>query len=229
MYGSSLSSFEISEAIQLRISKYKDTRASRNKRDKSSSPCITPSDDKLPVGARFLSQKYFHLLTYLVIIHFFDLPEKTKVYCILDLQEHLTKNDQSYWLIALLFSKDNFCRWLEETETIHFRTFFGNIINEDNLDKCIDEIIMSFEESFHRPRKPIRRRGYKDKGNLPSLFQKAFKSSILEDINLKSIQFRKEEKRNSHQEDILLLDEYLRSEDGFLTDAQLRKFRIARK
>ena len=190
------------------------------------SPYNTPISEKdLPVGEKFLSQRYKDLIGYLILIHFMPVDEKHYAYMLLDFIEHLRKNEQSFWLIALT-DQSRFLKWLDKQETLSARAFFSDICTKEKLISLMNSIVTTFEETFRRPRRPIRRRGYKDKGSRAPEDVRYRNEELRNSTELRDLQFSLEEKEESHLRDISLLRQYLDDEIESLTEAQLCKFRF---
>lgn len=194
-----------------------------------SSPCNThPFGGETLVSVRFSEQKYKYLLSYLVILHYWPLDEAVWFYLRMDLQEHIERNPNSFWLSALLESRDYFLEYLVKQQTMSRQKFFSSVCNKSNLILAFEGIALSFEEKLRRPKRIIRRRGYKDKGSLLNdsirVIRKEEKKDWSRDLLQEIINLDKQAK----QIDILHLQEYLRGE-RILSDSQLIRFKIIKE
>jgi hypothetical protein len=180
------------------------------------------------VGEHFQRQSFYFLLGYIVLLHFYPTDEKHFCYLYLDLQDHILKNHDSFWLSVLLENKDIFLLWLEEQKTITEDAFFGNIVNQDRLIDIMNSITIVFEERLRRPKRVIRHRGYRDKGSLPKDSQGVIREEESKDIFLSILQYQIEEKSELRRlECELLRKHYL--EERKLSDEQLIKFKILKR
>jgi hypothetical protein len=196
------------------------------RRTQKASPYNTHHDKgSLPIGEQFKSQKFYILLSYLVLFHFYPIDEKHFAYLYIDLQEHIKKNHYSFWLLVLLENKDYFLQWLVEQETISENAFFGNICSVDALIGAMNSITIRFEEEFHRPKRVLRHRGYRDKGSLPTGSSRIIAQEESSDIFLQLAEYQREEKKKILQGETNLLRLHF-SEGRDLPSELLVKFRF---
>jgi hypothetical protein len=179
--------------------------------------------DELPVGINFLSRKYKMLLSYLLIYHYYPLEASVLCYIHLDLLEILKKTE-SFWLCVLL-DKQNFLKYLEVQETMTLQQFFSGICNNKNIQQALDNIVLRFEEKLRKPKRIIRRKGYRDKGSLGNFDSKLRKQELENEFYFSLVQFEKEEKEALRSDYCTLLEEYL-NEGRVLTDELLIEFKI---
>lgn len=222
MKNSQISSIEIGIKIQKTVLKM-SSRAFRQKTDKSSSHGSDLAS--IPVGVRFLSKRHKRLLGYLLLYHFYPLEETIACYIHLDLYDFIEENSQSFWLIALMDDRDTFLRYLEVQEVMTEQQFFSGICNETFLEGCLSTIVYRFEEKLRKPKRVIRRKGYRDKGTLPSFDEKTRREELSNDFFLKLYQLELEEKSDIQQSEISLLRSHLK-EGRVLTDEYLFKFKL---
>lgn len=220
----------LEDQIGRKVDQFQLLLAEEKLRPQKPSPCFTRHSDKLKVvtGVTYLSKKYKDLLGYLILIHFFDFDEKHRCYCVLDLEEQLKENGQFYFLSALVESKTFLIKFLLEQECITTNVLFGSILSYQNLKSLADSIILRFEEQFRRPKRTIRRRGYKDKGSLPNESTTARRQEEQKDFTLKELQLLIEEKQDIRNYKTTLFREWL---DGCrtLTEEELVEFRILKQ
>jgi hypothetical protein len=209
--------YSVIEELQLSLEKEK-------LRPQKASPYISDPSDRVPVGEKFLSRKYKDLIGYLVLIHYLPVDEKHFYYLLLDFQEHCEKLSEFHWF-SLFIEKELFLQWLIKQQTLSSNAFFGSIVNVDNLRHLMGQIVVRFEETFQRPKRTIRRRGYKDKGSLPNESLKARREEAQNDCWLTEEQLQIEEKRKHRHLEESLLKEFL-NEGRTLDDTLLMKFRI---
>lgn len=197
----------------------------KKKSPQRTSPYTPDPPNETVVGEKFLSKKYKDLIGYLILLHYFEVDEKHYWYLMLDLQEHVETTGEFHWISVLSENKNFFLQWLESQQTISCNAFFGSICKEEVLYDLMNQIVIQFEETFHRPRRLVRRRGYKDKGFLASPSSRIIRSEVKHDAVLIDLQFQIETKRENRQVEKNLFREYLRG-DRTLTDEQLLRFRI---
>jgi hypothetical protein len=176
-------------------------------------------------GWNFKSKRFQYLLSYLVFLHFFPVDESIYYYLFVDLQEFLVEETQdSHWLSVLVEDREFFLKWLCDQQTIEEGEFFGSIASEETLVKLRYLILWRFEEKFSKPRHIVRRKGYKDKGTLPTDSQSALRR-ISDDYFFTLEQIRLEIIREIRSTEIDLFREYLLGE-RILTEDLKRRFRI---
>lgn len=181
------------------------------------------SNENLPVGLNFLSTKFKKMICYLLILHYFPLDRSLFCYMVLDLQD-LFETTESFWL-SVLTDKQLFLKYLEKQETMTEQQFFSGICNERTIRETISLISLRFEEKFSKPKRIIRRKGYRDKGTLGSVSSQAFKRGVNEDFYCSIVQFQKEQEEVLRSKLCILLEEYL-LEGRVLTGELLVQFRL---
>lgn len=177
------------------------------------------------IGVYFKKRKFRILLTYVVLFHYYPMDESLRCYFFLDLQDHLEDNPDSFWLTVLLEQKELFLRWLEIQETLTRNEFFSLIVNEQNLIETMSYVTLRFEDRLQRPRKLVRRKGYRDKGTLPDSSETARRQEVLRDAYLTQLQFTIEEKRDIRKQEITLFRDFL-TKGKTLEPEHLMLFRI---
>lgn len=180
---------------------------------------------ELPVGVYFLSSKFKMLISYLLILYYYPLDESLYCYLYLDLEDLLKENSSAFWLTVLLENKEIFLKYLSVQETMTEQQFFSGICNIRNLTEAINQIKLRFEEKFHKPKRLIRRKGYRDKGSLGSVSSSVLKQEMKNDFYLTLQQYLFEEKEILRSETCTLLREHL-LEGRVLTDELLIDFKI---
>lgn len=83
----------------------------------------------------------------------------------LQISEEIKNNEDIFFLELALISKASMLIFLQESSLWHSRDFFGNILTKRNLQRAWKSLRPVFK-SNRRPRRLVRRRGYKDKGSL---------------------------------------------------------------
>jgi len=225
---SNLSMLELDLKLGKTIDRFQSSYRPEETRPQKASPCITRPGDKLPVGERFLSEKQKTLLVYIIIFHYWRLDEKHFYYFYLDLREHIVKNPNSFWLIVLLENKDYLLRWLEVQQTIGEGELFGNLLGKEYLSRTVESILVVFEETFRRPRRVVRRKGYKDKGSLPRDSQGVIRQEEKVDRILSELQEQIEREREWKSMEISLFEGFLAGERK-LSEEYLILFRIIKQ
>jgi hypothetical protein len=225
----SLTEIEISALeldVRLRKICLKLLKRQRKRKDpqKASLDSSLAEKTEIPVGLKFLSKKFKDLLGFLVLYHYYPMEPSVYVYFHLDLQEQLEVTE-SFWLSVLLENKDYFLIWLEEQRTISAQVFFSGIANEKNLERLIRNIVFTFEEKFKKPRKLVRRKGYRDKGSLGPLSSRVLKKELKNDFYLTVLQYQIEEKALLRRDLSILLRDHL-TKGRVLTQELLVEFRI---
>jgi hypothetical protein len=180
------------------------------------------------VGVNFGRNKYRILLTYVVLFHYYKMDESVRCYFYLDLVDHLEDNPNSFWLIVLLEDKEYFLKWLEVQETMTRNDFFSSVCNEKNLIEVLSYVTLRFEERLRRPRKLVRRKGYRDKGTLPDSSATAIRQEIQRDAYLTQLQYIIEEKRDIRKQEISLFRDFL-TKGKPLEPEHLALFRIRKE
>jgi hypothetical protein len=186
---------------------------------------VQPVDPNTIVGEKFLSKRYRDLIGYLILFHYYPIEETHFCYLYIDLQDHIKEIPESFWLSVLLENKELFLKWLVKQQTMTEGEFFGSIANENNLNYLMSKIVIQFEEKLRRPRKVIRRKGYKDKGSRANDSTLAIRQEESIDIYLTLNQLRIEEQREIRSLKLILFREYL-DEDRKLSDEDLVTFKI---
>jgi len=226
MKNSSISSTEIEIEIRRRLCSLSSVVARGESRPQKSSPYNTQNDnDRLAVGVCFKSSKFYFLLRYLILFHFYPVDEKHYVYMRLDLSDHLMRNPDSFWLSVFLEDRNFLLQWLYEQDVMGYNDFFGNVCKDSELIKAMNSIILSFERQFHSPRRVIRRRGYKDKGSLSSESLRAIRKEESKDFTITLLQNRIEEERELRSLECLLLREHF-TEGRVLSNEYLIRFKF---
>jgi hypothetical protein len=142
---------------------------------------------------------------------------------LLDLEDLFGKTE-AYWLTVLL-DRDLFLKYLVAQETMTEQQFFSGICTNSSMLETISLISLRFEEKLRRPKRIVRRKGYRDKGSLGSVTSAALKKGIAEDYYLTQVQLQLEQKQKKKQEVCILLRDYL-SEGRVLTDQLLFEFKL---
>jgi len=179
---------------------------------------------ELPVGVSFQSRKYKKLISYLIVFYYYPIEETVYCYMYLDLLDLLNKTE-SYWLTVLLENKELFLKYLEKQETMTEQQFFSGICNTKNILETLAQVQLRFEEKLHKPKRLVRRKGYRDKGSLGTVSSSVLKKEIKNDFYLTLAQFRKEEREILRSENCSLLRDYL-LEGRVLTDESLVEFKL---
>lgn len=188
-----------------------------------SSPCKPdPLEMKRLENMSFGSQKYRVIHGYLILLHCVD-DEYLKWFIRLDLEEHLECNPEFFWM-SVLTDRQLYLKWLLETERLSSSDFFGNLLTKKHLIPCWETIVFRFAKSID-PIRPIRRRGYKDKGTRLDISSSARQKLFRESDYLQREQLLTEVKREFQRENRSLLKNYLEGV-GSLNDAQLCYFRL---
>lgn len=225
MLDSNISSLELDVKIRRTFSSlFKKLEEEKNPQ-KASLVSDLASMKELPVGVIFLSSKFKMLISYLLILYYYPLDESLYCYLYLDLEDLLKENSSAYWLTVLLENREIFLKYLEVQETMTEQQFFSGICNTKNLSEAINQIQLRFEEKFHKPKRLIRRKGYRDKGSLGSVSSSALKQEMKNDFYLTLLQYQKEEEEILRSETCTLLREHL-LEGRVLTDELLVDFKI---
>lgn len=175
---------------------------------------------------QFRGRKWIEILGYLIILHYCE-DEVLYQYLRLDLQEFLEKNSQFYWTSVLVKSKFLFLRYLLDQEQISEKQFFSTICCQKNLEHCRSLIIYRFQKRV-KPKRTIRRRGYRDKGTLPHPDERIRREILRNSEYLRSLQLEIEETRLLRQKESSLLEQHL-SEGRTISDELKLKFRLKRK
>lgn len=185
---------------------------------------IVPNErGQFPESVVFLSQKFIELLGYLILLHYVD-DDILRCYLRLDLEEHLRKNCQFYWLSVLSEEREFLLKWLLAQKTITSRGFFGNICCSRNLVVCWESIKFRFERRI-RPKRVQRHRGYRDKGTLPDPDERIRREEAKNDSWLKEEQLKMEERYILQEKNIRLFRNYL-SGNGSLEESLNIEFRL---
>jgi hypothetical protein len=145
-------------------------------------------------------------------------------YLYLDLLDFI-KESPVYWFVVLLENQDLFLEYLVKQEVITEQQFFSGIVNVKNLEETLDSIVFRFEERLKKPRRLVRRKGYRDKGSLGSLSSVARRKELSDDYYLQWYQWYLEEKEILKSDHVSLFREYL-SEGRVLTDDQMIEFKL---
>lgn len=178
----------------------------------------------LVLGVKFPSSKFKKILSYLVLYHYYPQDEMVWSYLYLDLLDFI-KESPVYWFVVLLENQDLFLEYLVKQEVITEQQFFSGIVNVKNLEETLDSIVFRFEERLKKPRRLVRRKGYRDKGSLGSLSSVARRKELSDDYYLQWYQWYLEEKEILKSDHVSLFREYL-SEGRVLTDDQMIEFKL---
>jgi len=182
------------------------------------------AENQLVIGVKFPSTKFKRILSYLVLYHYYPQDELISCYFQLDLFDFI-KGSPEYWFVVLLENQDLFLKYLIEQEVLTEQQFFAGIVNVKNLEETLDSIVFQFEERLKRPRRLVRRKGYRDKGSLGNPSFKGVKDEIEEDSLLNYYQWYLEEKEILKSDHCALFREFL-SEGRVLTDDQMIEFKL---
>jgi hypothetical protein len=185
------------------------------------------ASDQLPIGVRFSSKKWKRFLAYLVIYHYFPLEPTVLCYLHLDLEE-LLEESESFWLSVLIENKGRFLKYLLEQQTMTEQQWFSGICNEKFLRETIENIHLCFEAKLRKPRRVVRRKGYRDKGSLGDSSTRAIRQETQNEFALTLAQFELEERRKLNVLESRLLVSYL-DEGRVLTDELLVKFKLRKE
>jgi hypothetical protein len=189
------------------------------------------ASDELPVGIHFSSprKRWKKFLSYLVIYHYFPLEPSVLVYLHLDLQDLMESEDsQYYWMSVLIENKQRFLKYLQDQELMTEQQWFSGICNETYLLKTLKSISIQFEEKLRRPKRVVRRKGYRDKGSLGDSSISAIRQEMQSDVWLSLLQYELEEQQKLKQLESRLLVSYL-DEGRVLTDELLVKFKLRKE
>lgn len=227
MLNSNISSDELDWKIRRIILSTRRIADEENLHQKGCPDSILASDDRIPIGVSFPSRKWKKFLSYLVIYHYYELSESVFCYLHLDLLE-LLEHSESHWLIVLIEDKERFLKYLLAQETMTEQQWFSGICNKRNLLETLEHIRLRFEEKLRRPRRVVRRKGYRDKGSLGDSSTRAIRQEIQSEFALTLAQFEREEKEKLKQIESRLLVSYL-DEGRVLTDELLVKFKLRKE
>jgi len=195
------------------------------KSDKSAS-LASPKALLLPTGVALTSNKYLDLIRYLVILHFKRWPKLSlKTYLHLEFEDQLEENPEFFWM-QVLTDRALFIKWLDISETISLRMFFGGILETEAFLKTYLGIVLKFEREMLQPARTERVRGYRDKGTLPDYSHKMRLKGISEDHWVTQLQNYLEEKYHYRQEEKSLFRDILIFGGREYDHQQLIKFRI---
>jgi hypothetical protein len=193
------------------------------------SPCNIQKYSEGVIGYTFLGNKFYQLMAYILVYHYWIQDEAVAAYCRLDLEDHILKNDSSFWLLPLLEEKTYFLRYLEIQETMSCNKFFSCICSENAILETISTIKQRFEKKLSKYYKPVDTSDYKDKGSLPNdpsssirrrEHAKDYTSRIREEVI--------EAKRQCRTDTIIHFREFL-SGDRSLSEALQMKFKIIKQ
>lgn len=115
-------------------------------------------------GCRF-SKKYIDLVTLILITWYSDYFEGFEGYVRYEIEEYLYSKNLFPELAACLFSKEIILAVLLQHSKLHnFNEIFGAALAPNQIKKVLDQVSLKM---IHRqkPRRVIRRRGYKDHGS----------------------------------------------------------------
>jgi hypothetical protein len=143
----------------------------------------------------------------------------------IDLQEFIISTE-SYWLSSLL-EKNRFLKYLVEQQYFTEQAWFSGICCKRYLRETLDLISLRFEQKLKRPKRVIRRKGYKDKGSSRDDSVKAILQEWQKDYLCYEIQYQIELKREVRRQETELLSQHL-DEGRVLTDELLLKFHLRR-
>lgn len=224
MLQSPISSLELDMKIRKSVqSLIQELEEEKNPQNASRVSDLASDNRKLPIGVNFKSKKYKSFLAYLVILHYFPLEESVYCYMYIDLQDMLKKTE-SFWL-TVLQKKELFLKYLVAQQTMTEQEFFSGICNKAFLREAVKAITLRFEEILRKPKRVIRRKGYRDKGTLGSVSHSVLKQELNNDFYLTLYQFQLEEEELLRHDLCILLEEFL-SEGRVLTDESLVKLKI---
>jgi hypothetical protein len=122
-------------------------------------------------------------------------------------------------------NKTLFLKYLEKQEVTSEQQFFSGICNEKNIQETLRFIQYRFEEKFSKPRRLVRKKGYRDKGSLGTVSRAALRDGVAEDYYLTVLQYELERKEELNQMKASLLSDYLQ-EGRVLTDELLVEFKL---
>jgi hypothetical protein len=181
-----------------------------------------PSNGKDLRSLTFARKNFNAALGYLVILHSIE-RTSSWFYIRIYLEDFLRKSDH-YWLIALL-NEELLEEYLKVSSVVS-RRIFSLILKREYIEQLLRDIQINFEREI-RPKRPIRHRGYRDKGSLPDSSQVARRKQV-EAMSFTILERKREINQQKHQLEISILESFLRRR-GFLTAGQLLKFKIRTK
>lgn len=185
-----------------------------------------PLAPKQPVvGVKFLSRKFKEFIGLLILYHYYPMERSVLCYYHIDFEDMIERSESFYWLSVLLQDKDYFLQWLREQETIDSQVLYSGIVTIKFLKSILNSIVLRFEEKLKRPRKLVRRKGYRDKGSLGPLSSRTLKQECGNDFYLTACQFLREEQELIRQTNSRMLLEHF-TEGRVLSDELKIEFRI---
>jgi hypothetical protein len=216
-----------SDELDMKIRKvvvrlFEDVRQNNDCQKASLGSNLAP--EKTVVGLKFLSRKFKEFIGLLVLYHYYPMEKSVLVYYHIDLEDML-KESESYWLSVLLQDKTYFLQWLQEQVSIEEQVLFSGIVTEKYLKSLLNSVVFRFEEKLKRPRKLVRRKGYRDKGSLGPLSSRTLKQECRNDFYLTACQFLREEKEFNRQTNSRMLLEHF-TEGRVLSDELKIEFRF---
>lgn len=215
-----------SEELDMKISKKViETFEEVSKHNLSQESCLCSdlAPNVLPIGLSFSEKKFKGLIGYLVILHYYPLEPSLFCYMVLDLTDYFGSTD-FFWLSALS-KREIFLKYLVSQEYMTEQQFFSGIVNVRFLSQLIISIKLRFEEKLRKPRRVIRRKGYRDKGSLGSISSRTYKQEMSSDFYTTTYQYLIEEKQRIKSEETKLLELHL-SEGKVISDELKVKFRL---
>lgn len=227
MRESSLTSLELDLMIRKKVNSLTFSLNGKKNLRQNTCPLQSLPTKNLPIGVSFRGQgarRFKTMIAYLIIYFYYPVEKAIWAYMHLDLIE-LFEETESFWLSVLIQDKSLFLEYLIRQEYMTSQEFFSGICNENKLEACLDFIHLLFEERLKRPRRIIRRKGYKDKGTLGDISHRAEKQGCREDFYLTFYQFEIEEQEKIQSQSCTLLRNYLEG-DGVLTDEQKVEFKL---
>lgn len=183
--------------------------------------------DNLPIGVKFDSKRWKRILSFILIFHCYPLDPGVYTYMRIDLEE-LIERSQSHWLVALLQSEERFFKFLQVQTYYSEQAWFSGICSVKYLEESLDLISFIFEEKLKRPRRVVRRKGYKDKGSLGDSSTRAILQEWHKDFISTELQYQIELHRQLLKEETVLFALHL-DEGRVLTDELMLKFHLRRR
>lgn len=111
------------------------------------------------------SKKYLDIATLILISWFSDYFQGFEGYVRFEISEYLERNLLFPELDASLFSKEIVLYVLFNYSKIHNpNELFGNLLSRERIQRVLSKTYLRFL-TLRKPRRPVRRRGYKDKGS----------------------------------------------------------------
>lgn len=188
-------SVSLDKTLRAFFTKFDSTKTMNQIRGRSSVSIVPKTPLEELEGIRIRKYNFNFLIFLLLYSYYGNIPE-IQWNLRLELERLCEVNEEFFFVKTLTEDKFYLLQWLIQTQRIHSREFFGNILNISIMEEKFKTLKFIFPTK-KRPVRQQRVRGYRDKGTLPSFDTKFSRKEFSKDWSSKELQNEIEDKRKS--------------------------------